>query len=73
LNLLLQGLGWSILPRSFVTPYLATQHLELLALANLSNSFPLCVDLVWSRLHPLGSAARTLIELITPNAQNKPR
>lgn len=73
LNLLLQGLGWSILPRSFVTPYLVTQQLELLALANLSNSFPLCVDLVWSRLHPLGSAARTLIELITANAQNKPR
>ena len=71
LNLLLQGLGWAILPRSFVAPYLLTQQLALLTLDNLSNSFPLCVDVVWSRLHPLGSAARHLITLMQPKAQNK--
>lgn len=67
LNLTLTGLGWSILPRSFVAPYVEAQQLCILEIQNLTNSFPLCVDWVWSRQHALGMAAQYLVSLIDHN------
>lgn len=70
LNLTLTGLGWSILPRSFVSPYVEAGQLCILDIQNLTNSFPLCVDWVWSRQHSLGMAAQYLIGLIEQKQQN---
>lgn len=64
LNLTLTGLGWSILPRSFVAPYVETRQLCILEIQNLTNSFPLCIDWVWSREHTLGMAAQYLVSLV---------
>jgi DNA-binding transcriptional LysR family regulator len=64
LNLTLQKVGWTILPSSFVQPYIDQQRLCRLNTSNFNPSFPLCVDLVWSKQQVLGLAASALIQLI---------
>lgn len=69
LNLTLQKIGWTILPKSFVQPYIDQQRLCQLDVSEFNPSFPLCVDLVWSKQQALGLAAKQFIQLI----QNQPR
>lgn len=64
LSLVLNGVGWAILPRTLVQPYIEQQRLFALQPDNFNNSFPLCVDLVWSAQHPLGVAARAMIDKV---------
>lgn len=63
-NLCLKGLGWCILPQTFVMPYLQAGTLLKLDIDNLTNSFPLCVDIVWSNQYPQGQVAQYLIQQI---------
>ncbi len=64
LNLVLKGVGWAILPWTLVQPYIEQQRLFALQPDNFNNSFPLCVDLVWSSQHPLGVAAHAMIAMV---------
>lgn len=64
LNLTLQQVGWTLLPQSFVQPYIEQGRLSRLDVINFNASFPLCVDLVWSKQAALGLAAKTFIQWV---------
>lgn len=64
-RLILQGLGWGILPTAMLTenPYLNSQ-LKVLNFADFTPKFTYFMDLVWSRESQLGQAAHFLINHI---------
>lgn len=64
LQLVLKGVGWAILPKTLIQSYIEQQRLHALAPDNFNNAFPLCVDLVWSEQHALGTAARAMISMV---------
>lgn len=64
LSLVLKGVGWAILPRTLVQPDVEHKRLRALQPDSFNNSFPLCVDLVWSEQHALGIAARSMIAMV---------
>lgn len=64
LDLIIRGLGWGWLPRTFAQPHVAAGTLSELALGNLSNGLDLWVDVVWSRERPTGLAAQRFIQLM---------
>ncbi|WP_039918485.1 LysR family transcriptional regulator [Cellvibrio mixtus] len=64
LQMVLSGLGWAWLPRTFVQPYINGQMLVELPIANFTNGEELWVDLVWSRERPLGLGAQKFIALM---------
>lgn len=72
LSLMQAGLGWGLLPRSLVTPYLQAGTLVEIALDNATSSFQLWVDVVWSKHQPLGLAAQRFIEQIRDRQQSRP-
>lgn len=71
LSLVLNGVGWAILPRTLIQPYIEQQRLCALEARNFNNSFPLCVDLVWSGKHPLGVAAHRMIAMVQEDYQRR--
>ncbi|MDQ8021301.1 MAG: LysR family transcriptional regulator [Moraxellaceae bacterium] len=58
------GLGWGILPHALVRPHIAAGTLVEISLENATGIFRLWVDVVWSKQHPLGPAARMFVDLI---------
>ncbi len=64
LQMVLAGLGWTWLPRTFVQPYINGQMLVELPIANFTNGEELWVDLVWSRERPLGLGAQKFVALM---------
>lgn len=71
LNLVLKGVGWAILPKTLIQPYVEQQRLYALEPSNFNNAFPLCVDLVWSEQHPLGTAAQAMIAMVRQDYQQQ--
>ncbi len=71
LNLVIKGLGWTILPQTLVQPYVGQKKLFILETTNFNNAFPLCVDLVWSKQHPLGLAAHYMIKMVERDYQQQ--
>lgn len=65
LALILAGVGWGWLPRSFAQPHLDAGSLVPLPLANLTNELVLWVDLVWSGERPLGLGAQRVVSLMS--------
>lgn len=64
LGMVIAGLGWGWLPRSFVQGPVAAGQLVEIPLQNFSNTMQLWVDVVWSRARPLGLAARRFVALM---------
>lgn len=64
LQLVLAGLGWAWLPRTFVQPYLNGGMVVELPTANFTNGEQLWIDLVWSQARPLGLGARQFVALM---------
>ncbi len=64
LSLITAGIGWGWLPRKMVAPHLQTGALAAMEFANLSNGVQLYVDVVWSKEHPMGLAARRFVGLV---------
>ncbi|MDQ7989959.1 MAG: LysR family transcriptional regulator [Candidatus Dactylopiibacterium sp.] len=58
------GLGWGFLPHARVRAQLESGELVELHLANATTALRLWVDVVWSREHPLGPAARRFVALM---------
>lgn len=58
------GLAWGLLPESFIAHDLKNQQLAIINITDFDPIFPLYVDLVWSRQHPLGKIAKHFIALI---------
>lgn len=64
LQLIEAGLGWGLLPQSFVGTHIALGRLGMLRLENLTSEIQLWVDLVWSKERPLGRGAQRFVELM---------
>lgn len=71
LNLVLSGVGWALLPQTFVAPYFTQQRLSQLKVDSFNLEFPLCVDLVWSKQNPRGLAAQYVIDWVKQHLHSK--
>ena len=69
LRMISSGIGWGWLPRKLVAPQLQAGALVAMEFANLSNGTQLCVDVVWSKEHPMGLAAKRFVALVQAAAQ----
>ena len=69
LRLITAGIGWGWLPHKLVAPQLQAGSLVAMEFANLSNGVQLYVDVVWSKEHPMGLAARRFVALVQNAAE----
>ena len=66
------GIGWGWLPQPLVAPLLQSGALVAMEFANLSNGAQLYVDVVWSKEHPMGLAAKRFVALVQAAASPTP-
>ncbi|KAA8735427.1 LysR family transcriptional regulator [Acinetobacter qingfengensis] len=58
------GLAWGFLPQSYIQQDLDTGLLKIIDIADFNPKISLCIDLLWSREHPIGKVAQSFIDLI---------
>lgn len=63
LSMIHAAMGWGWLPRQLVQPSVQSGALVAMEFDNLSNGVTLYVDVVWSKEHPQGLAARRYVQL----------
>ncbi|GAB2479339.1 LysR family transcriptional regulator [Comamonas humi] len=63
LSMISAAMGWGWLPRQLVQPSVQAGTLAAMEFDNLSNGVTLYVDVVWSKEHPQGLAARRYVQL----------
>lgn len=63
LSMICSAMGWGWLPRQLVQPSVQSGALVAMEFDNLSNGATLHVDVVWSKEHPQGLAARRYVQL----------
>ncbi|QMV71664.1 LysR family transcriptional regulator [Comamonas piscis] len=72
LQMVSAGIGWGWLPQPLVAPLLQSGALVAMEFANLSNGAQLYVDVVWSKEHPMGLAAKRFVALVQAASQAPP-
>ena len=63
MSMICAAMGWGLLPRQLIQPSVQSGALVAIEFDNLSNGVTLHVDVVWSREHPQGLAARRYLQL----------